>query len=134
MLQRDYIMRLIQEFMAAVQKFLEKEEGEDKDLALRDLYKQYVGDYETIRNPSIDEALLYAREQWEDDQQQERLEMLAELYYAEGCGKQAPLRNILLEKAFQLFDYLSTHDKTFNLGRQQKMTQIRQILNTKATK
>ena len=45
MLQRDYIMRLIQEFMAAVQKFLEKEEGEDKDLALRDLYKQYVGDY-----------------------------------------------------------------------------------------
>ena len=95
MLQRDYIMRLIQEFMAAVQKFLEKEEGEDKDLALRDLYKQYVGDYETIRNLSIDEALLYAREQWEDDQQQERLEMLAELYYAEGCGKQSPLRNIL---------------------------------------
>ena len=122
MLQRDYIMRLIQEFMAAVQKFLEKEEGE------------YVGDYETIRNLSIDEALLYAREQWEDDQQQERLEMLAELYYAEGCGKQAPLRNILLEKAFRLFDYLSTHDKTFNLGRQQKMTQIRQILNTKAIK
>ena len=55
MLQRDYIMRLIQEFMVAIQKFLEKAEGEDQDLALRDLYRQYVGDYDTLRNLSVDE-------------------------------------------------------------------------------
>ena len=132
MLQRDYIMRLIQEFMVAIQKFLEKAEGEDQDLALRDLYRQYVGDYETLRNLSVDEALHYAGEHWKDDEQTERLGMLAELYYVEGSGKQAPLRDMLLEKAFRLFDYVDAHDTTFNLDRQQKMVHIKQILNTKS--
>ena len=132
MLQRDYIMRLIQEFMVAIQKFLEKAEGEDRDLALRDLYRQYVGDYETLRNLSVDEALHYAGEHWNDDEQTERLGMLAELYYVEGSGKQAPLRDMLLEKAFRLFDYVDAHDTTFNLDRQQKMVHIQQMLHAKS--
>ena len=132
MLQRDYIMRLIQEFMVAIQKFLEKAEGEDRDLALRDLYRQYVGDYETLRNLSVDEALHYAGEHWKDDEQTERLGMLAELYYVEGSGKQAPLRDMLLEKAFRLFDYVDAHDTTFNLDRQQKMVHIQQMLHAKS--
>ena len=36
MLQQDYIMRLIQEFAAALRKFLQKPEGEDKDTMLRE--------------------------------------------------------------------------------------------------
>ena len=132
MLQRDYIMRLIQEFMVAIQKFLEKAEGEDRDLALRDLYRQYVGDYDTLRNLSVDEALHYAGEHWKDDEQTERLGMLAELYYVEGSGKQAPLRDMLLEKAFRLFDYVDAHDTTFNLDRQQKMVHIQQMLHAKS--
>lgn len=132
MLQRDYIMRLIQEFMVAIQKFLEKAEGEDQDLALRDLYRQYVGDYETLRNLSVDEALHYAGEHWKDNEQTERLGMLAELYYVEGSGKQAPLRDMLLEKAFRLFDYVDAHDTTFNLDRQQKMVYIQQMLHAKS--
>ena len=132
MLQRDYIMRLIQEFMVAIQKFLEKAEGEDQDLALRDLYRQYVGDYDTLRNLSVDEALHYAGEHWKDDEQTERLGMLAELYYVEGSGKQAPLRDMLLEKAFRLFDYVDAHDTTFNLDRQQKMVHIQQMLHAKS--
>ena len=132
MLQRDYIMRLIQEFMVAIQKFLEKAEGEDQDLTLRDLYRQYVGDYETLRNLSVDEALHYAGEHWKDDEQTERLGMLAELYYVEGSGKQAPLRDMLLEKAFRLFDYVDAHDTTFNLDRQQKMVHIQQMLHAKS--
>ncbi|WP_311441389.1 hypothetical protein [Hoylesella enoeca] len=132
MLQRDYIMRLIQEFMVAIQKFLEKAEGEDQDLALRDLYRQYVGDYDTLRNLSVDEALHYAGEHWKDDEQTERLGMLAELYYVEGSGKQAPLRDMLLEKAFHLFDYVDAHDTTFNLDRQQKMVHIQQMLHAKS--
>ena len=132
MLQRDYIMRLIQEFMVAIQKFLEKAEDEDQDLALRDLYRQYVGDYDTLRNLSVDEALHYAGEHWKDDEQTERLGMLAELYYVEGSGKQAPLRDMLLEKAFRLFDYVDAHDTTFNLDRQQKMVHIQQMLHAKS--
>lgn len=118
--------------MVAIQKFLEKAEGGDQDLALRDLYRQYVGDYDTLRNLSVDEALHYAGEHWKDDEQTERLGMLAELYYVEGSGKQAPLRDMLLEKAFRLFDYVDAHDTTFNLDRQQKMVHIQQMLHAKS--
>ena len=45
MLQRDYFLRIIQEFMAALAKFLEKKEAEEqRDDDLRELYRQYVGD------------------------------------------------------------------------------------------
>ena len=51
MLQRDYFIRILQEFMAAVQRFLEKKEEEGKrDVALRDLYRQYIGSYDDLRN------------------------------------------------------------------------------------
>ena len=43
--------------MAALSKFLEKKEDE-RDGAMKDLYRQYVGDYELLRNMSIDELLV----------------------------------------------------------------------------
>lgn len=61
MLQRDYFLRIIQEFMAALAKFLEKKEAEEqRDDDLRELYRQYVGTYD-LRNLSLDELLDYAR-------------------------------------------------------------------------
>ena len=128
MLQRDYFIRLIQEFMAALQKFLEKKEGRDRDAMLRDLYRQYVGDYDLLRNLSFEEALEFARDQWAEDERVERLEMLAELYYAEGSALQKPMRDILLQKAFMVFDYVDANGKTFSLDRRQKMAYIRRQL------
>ena len=44
MLQRDYFIRLIEEFNAAVSRFLVKKEDDLKrDKELKDLYRQYVG-------------------------------------------------------------------------------------------
>ena len=40
MLQRDYIMRLIQEFLAALQRMLEKKEIESRRETLEKLYDQ----------------------------------------------------------------------------------------------
>ena len=50
--------------MAAVARFLEKAEGKRNDDELRDLYRQYVGDYELLRNMTVEEAIGYAHEQW----------------------------------------------------------------------
>ena len=124
MLQRDYFIRLIEELMAALQRFLEKDKGRRTDDELRDLYRQYVGDYDDLRNLTPEEAIAYAREQWEPDRQQGRLEMLAELWYAEGNTKQPPLRHVLLEKAYRLFDFLDTHGSEYSIGRRQKMDMI----------
>ena len=128
MLQRDYFIRIIEEFTAAVSRFLEKDEGKRTDEELRDLYRQYVGDYGVLRNLTVEEAIGYAQEQWTEERRVARLEMLAELWYAEGSVKQQPLRNLLLNKAFRLYDYVDGHSPDFSLVRKQKMAMIRGLM------
>nr|MBP7473389.1 hypothetical protein [Prevotella sp.] len=129
MLQRDYFIRVLQEFTAALTRFLEKNEGEDKkDKDLIDLWRQYVGDYDTLRNLSFEELIKFSNEQWKKDERVDRLEMTAELLYAEASYKEKPLRDILLDKSFKVFDYVDANSSTFSIDRKTKMEQIRTLL------
>ncbi len=128
MLQRDYFLRLIEEFQAAVSRFLEKKDEERKDKEMKDLYRQYVGPYEVVRNLTFDELLAYAREQWSEEQRMERLNFAGELLYLEASYKANPLRAMLLEKAFKVYTYLDAHSGVMSIDRQMKMTAIRQEL------
>ena len=96
MLQRDYFIRLIQEFMAAIGRFLQKDIDQRTDEDLIDIYRQYVGDFRTLRNLTVEEAIDYSRNEWTPDQQLRKLEMLAELWYAESTFKLHPLKDMLL--------------------------------------
>lgn len=127
MLQRDYFIRLIEEFNVAVSRFLEKKK-DNKDDDLRDLYRQYVGDYELLRNGSLDEIMTFAHDQWGDDVRMEKINMLAELLYVEGCYQQNPLRPMLLEKAYRLYDYVEANGDIFSMARRQKIQQLRKEL------
>lgn len=132
MLQRDYFIRLIEEFNAAISRFLTKKNDDLKrDKDLKDLYRQYVGEYDDLRNLSVDELLTYAKEQWEEEEQIDKINMVAELLYAEGSYKGQPLRQILLEKAYALFYYVEANDSTFSIDRRQKMEAMRQELGNK---
>ncbi|EFC72498.1 hypothetical protein KZY67_06245 [Prevotella melaninogenica] len=132
MLQRDYFIRLIEEFNAAISRFLTKKDDELKrDKDLKDLYRQYVGEYDDLRNLSVDELLTYAKEQWKEEERIDKINMVAELLYAEGSYKGQPLRQILLEKAYALFDYVEANDSTFSIDRRQKMEAMRQELDNK---
>ena len=132
MLQRDYFIRLIEEFNAAISRFLTKKDDELKrDKDLKDLYRQYVGEYDDLRNLSVDELLTYAKEQWKEEERIDKSNMVAELLYAEGSYKGQPLRQILLEKAYALFDYVEANDSTFSIDRRQKMEAMRQELGNK---
>ena len=132
MLQRDYFIRLIEEFNAAISRFLTKKDDELKrDKDLKDLYRQYVGEYDDLRNLSVDELLTYAKEQWKEEERIDKINMVAELLYAEGSYKGQPLRQILLEKAYALFDYVEANDSTFSIDRHQKMEAMRQELDNK---
>ena len=132
MLQRDYFIRLIEEFNAAISRFLTKKDDELKrDKDLKDLYRQYVGEYDDLRNLSVDELLTYAKEQWEEEERIDKVNMVAELLYAEGSYKGQPLRQILLEKAYTLFYYVEANDSTFSIDRRQKMEAMRQELGNK---
>ncbi|MBF1607925.1 MAG: hypothetical protein HXO35_07695 [Prevotella sp.] len=132
MLQRDYFIRLIEEFNAAISRFLTKKDDDLKrDKDLKDLYRQYVGEYDDLRNLSVDELLTYAKEQWKEEERIDKINMVAELLYAEGSYKGQPLRQILLEKAYALFDYVEANDSTFSIDRRQKMEAMRQELDNK---
>ena len=131
MLSRDYFLRIIQEFAVALSLFLEKKVGEDKrDQELKELYVQYVGPYEVLRNLSLEETLAYAEEQWEEEQRVNKLEMLANLHDAEASYKALPLRELLLTKALRLFDYVDTHSDSFSISRRMKISGIEQALRT----
>ena len=132
MLQRDYFIRLIEEFNAAISRFLTKKDDDLKrDKDLKDLYRQYVGEYDVLRNLSVDELLKYAKEQWDEAERIDKINMVAELLYAEGSYKGQPLRQILLEKAYALFYYVEANDSTFSINRRQKMEAMRQELGNK---
>ena len=132
MLQRDYFIRLIEEFNAAISRFLTKKDDDLKrDKDLKDLYRQYVGEYDDLRNLSVDELLTYAKEQWEEEERIDKINMVAELLYAEGSYKGQPLRQILQEKAYALFDYVEANGSTFSINRHQKMEAMRQELSNK---
>ena len=95
-----------------------------RDKELKDLYKQYVGEYEDLRNLSVDELLLYAKEQWDENERIDRIDMVAELLHAEASYKSDPLRSLLQKKAYLLFDYVEANGTTFSIDRQQKMEAI----------
>ncbi len=116
--------------MAAVSRFLEKDIDKRTDDDLRDLYRQYVGDYNVLRNLSAVEAIGYAHEQWKDDRRMQQLEMLAELLYVEGSYKQNPLRDLLLEKSYLIFTYVDRHSSDFSLTRRAKLSAIKGLLGT----
>ena len=62
MLQRDYFIRIIEEFMAAISRFLEKDIDKRTDDDLRDLNRHYMCDYGSPRNSTAHETISYARE------------------------------------------------------------------------
>ena len=132
MLQRDYFIRLIEEFNAAISRFLTKKDDDLKrDKDLKDLYRQYVGEYDDLRNLSVDELLTYAKEQWEEEERIDKINMVAELLYAEGSYNVQPLRQMLMEKSYRLFDYVEANGSTFSIDRRQKMEAMRQELGNK---
>ena len=124
MLQKDYFIRLIEEFAIAIQRFLEKAEGKRTDEDLKELYREYVGLFQDLRNLSAEEAVEYASRTWEESEQMPRLEMLAELWYVEASYKQQPLKDVLLEKALRLFQYVDRHSTEYSLVRLSKMDKI----------
>lgn len=126
MLQRDYISRLIREFMAALQRYLEKEEVGERRQALEDLYKEYFGDYVFFHTSSLDELMDFFN-QYPEAERLDRMEMLAELYYAEADLLSEPFRTSQLDLTYRLLDFIDHHSTTFSIGRMEKKRKIKGI-------
>lgn len=130
MLERDYIMRLIREFMAALQRILEKKEIKTRREKLKEMYEKYVGPYSFYYEADMD-AVMKALAEYDEGERIYRMEMLAELYYAEADTVGNPDRDFLLDKAYVLYDYIDKNGRTYSLDRKNKMTMIKSKLKTK---
>lgn len=125
MLQRDYIQRLIREFMAALERMLEKKEVKTRQEMIRDLYEQYIGPYTFYHIATIDDVMKAMAGIPDEETRLSKMHMLAELYYHEADCVSKPTRDDLLEKAFMLFDYVETHGDTFSIERRKKKQNIK---------
>ena len=123
MLQRDYIQRLIREFMAALQRLLEKKEVGERQEEVRRLFTQYMGDYAFFHTASLDDIMRWF-EKYNEEERLDRIGMLAELYYAEADTMSEPMRSDVLDKAFLLFDFIDRHSRTYSPERLKKMREI----------
>ncbi len=123
MLQRDYIQRLIREFMAALQRLIEKNEAGERQEEARRLFTQYVGDY-TFYHTATLEDVMQSFGKYPEEERLERINMLAELYYAEADSLSEPARTAVLDRAFMLFDFIDRHSRTYSPDRLKKMNDI----------
>ena len=125
MLQRDYIQRLIREFMSALERMLEKKEVETRREKIKELYDQYVGPYAFYSIATIDDVMKAMAGIDDEEKRLSKMDMLAELYYYEADTVGQPMRDELLNKAYMLFDYIETHGNTFSIDRRNKMERIK---------
>lgn len=106
-----------------MQRFLEKKEVEDRQAALRDLYRQYLGEYELYQQGTMDEVM-QSFGRWHEDERLQRMEMLAELYYTEAYLRSLPVREELLRRAHLIFVFIDSHSGTFSFERRHKIEAI----------
>lgn len=128
MLRQDYFIRLIEEFVKALLKVTDIKDLDRRDHEIQDLYRQYVGPYEVVRNLSFDELITYAREQWPEEQRMDRLGFVAELLYAEADYSPNPLRAMLLDKTYRIYSYLDSHSGVMSIDRMHKMRKIESLI------
>lgn len=127
MLERDYIMRLIREFAEALELMLKKDIRKRQDEIIK-MYDQYVGPYAFYHTAAI-EDVMQSFEQFKSGERLHRMEMLAELYYAEADTQLGPTRDMLLQKALTLFYFIDRHDKTYSFDRLAKISHIKETIH-----
>ncbi len=123
MIERDFIMRLIRQFMVALSRFSEKKGQQDDEEEIKKLYETYLGSYDFYHISTWDEVMK-SFGQYPEQERMYRMEMLAELYYREADLKSEPLREMLLDKAFNLFSFIDENSKTYSMDRKTKMNDI----------
>lgn len=128
MLQQDYILRIIREFMEALQLYVSRQKDvKKKQEKILQLYDSYVGDHVFYHTATMDDVMdSFTR--WPVEERLYRMEMLAELYYAETEVKTGPMRQMLFERAMQMFVFIDRNSRTFSFDRQSKISRIQEIL------
>ncbi|MDR0394192.1 MAG: hypothetical protein LBH77_03435 [Tannerella sp.] len=135
MIERDYIMRIVQDFFNAIAKLI-RLNTEDPDTShiqarFNDMYKQFFRHpathfYETDKEVISSDLEKEGRNERDT---LEKMQMLSELLYQDGLIKTSiPEKCMILEKSLYLLDYLNRNSRTYSWDRGRKMMDIKKIL------
>lgn len=128
MLQRDYIMRLLQQFFEALEKLVEerdKKNGPELQLQLQSIYRAYFNHPSTFYYDQDAEYILNEMGQnYGGEELLTRIDMLSELLYQDALLKESEEQKYLLRKSLFLLNYLDTHSDTFSFERRGKIGEI----------
>lgn len=128
MLQRDYIMRLLQDFVEALEKLVEergKHNGPELQLQLQSIYRAYFNHPHTFYyNQDAEYILNDLGQNYGGEELLTRIEMLSELLYQDALLKEPEEQKYLLRKSLYLLIYLDEHSDTFSFERRGKISEI----------
>lgn len=128
MLQRDYIMRLLQDFTEALEKLVEerhKKEGPELQLQIQGIYRAYFNHPHTFYYTQDAEYILNDLGQnYGEKELLTRIDMLSELIYQDALLKETEEQRYLLRKSLYLLKYLDKHSDTFSFERRGKISEI----------
>ncbi|MDR1223932.1 MAG: hypothetical protein LBL07_13800 [Tannerella sp.] len=135
MIERDYIMRILQEFFDAIAKLVRFQVEDPDPLRVQErfdeVYRQFFRQpaswfYETEKELILDALEKEGRSERDT---LGKVQMLSELLYRDGLIKKSiPEKCMLLEKSLFLFDYQERESRTFSWERNGKMMEIKKIL------
>ena len=127
MIRQDYFIRLLKEFAAALQRSMAEKDYEKRREAIKDLYTQFIGDYQFYHTATIDEVMKEA-ESFPENERLVKLEMLAELYFAEADYLSNPFKEVILNKAYSLYLFVDKYSNDYSIDRKHKLDTLKALL------
>ncbi len=129
MLQRDYLMKILQDLFDAIAKLIlnEEEKLTEKQRQIVAMYTMLNHDAHFFRTTDIDTIMLVMSEL---DEYMIRLEMLAEIYYADAkfYTGSAEVKSELLSKSLHLYMYVDERSDEFSLRRQERIEELKLLI------
>lgn len=136
MQQRDFLLREIEKIGLLLRAILDNLMGKSENLGFttaydfektNDLLHTETG-FDLDHFVSLDEASGKTYLDQFTGLNVMNIELLAELLYLSGIREQGDKRNVLLEKALQLYNVCENTDKTYSFERQSKINRIKSAL------
>lgn len=128
MLQRDYIMKLIQQMIDSLFLLLNKkdiDEDQRKD-QLNDFYKSYMrGTQDFFVNSTLDDIIQFLTEEYGTEELIYRVEMLTEIMYQDSMLEQDEnLQKDKMRQTLAILNYLEDNSNTYSIVREGKIDEL----------
>jgi hypothetical protein len=129
MIEKDYILRILQQFFEDLNTFINRKNKKDLEEDIVSFYNTYVGDYSFYHTAEINN-IINSLDKYTDDEKLYRMQILAELFLQEAQLKTVEnTKYTLLKKSLTLWECIDSKSNTYSIERIKKIEFIRSKLH-----